>query len=72
MMMAIHTATGEPVEVIGPPMLSLLDPTTIDDPVVKVRSIEDPSWVRDIRVSRLRADGGMGEIVSAIEKAKGG
>ena len=63
----IYTTHGEPVEIIGPPMLNLLDPSTIDDPIVKVRSLNDPTWVRDARVSRLKADGGMAEINAAIE-----
>lgn len=66
----IHTVTGEPVEIIGPKMLNLLDPTTIDDPIVKVRSLIDPAWVRDARISRLRADGGMAEIEAGCKAAE--
>lgn len=62
----IYTFYGEPVEIIGGKMLNLLDPTTLDDPTVKVRSLNDPSWVRDARLSRLRADGGDQEINDAV------
>ncbi len=63
--MAIFTVHGEPVEIVGPPMMDLLNPATADDPIVKVRSLLDPSWVRQASLSRLRADGGLKEIHDA-------
>lgn len=65
----IFTIYGEPVEIIGQPMLDLLDPSTLDDPVVKVRSLNDATWVRDARLSRLKADGGWPEIDEACKRA---
>jgi hypothetical protein len=51
-------------------MMNLLDPSTADDPVIKVRSLNNPSWVRDARISRLKADGGAEEIRAAVAALK--
>jgi hypothetical protein len=62
----IYTQHGEPVEIIDGPNLNLLDPSTVDQPLFTVRSLNDPSWTCQRRRFELKADGGPQEIDAAV------
>jgi hypothetical protein len=64
----IFTQHGEPVEIIGGPFLDLLDPSTMDLPLYEIRSLNDASWIRKVRLFQLKADGGAQEIEAATPR----
>jgi len=55
----IFTQYGEPVRIVSYGMSE-------DELTVRIQSIDDPKWIRQHDISRLRADGGAAEIEAAI------
>ncbi len=62
--MRIYTQMGEPVEVID-----FTETTNMGrEQYVTLRSRNDPSWVFQRRMYELKADGGIQEILKAVEE----
>jgi hypothetical protein len=62
--MAIYTTLGEEVKVVG---RRIEEGNFIDVEVLTVKSVNDPSWIRERRAFELKADGGINEIDKAIQ-----
>ena len=63
----IYAPNNEPVRIMSEPYYDLLDPTTIDFPLVKVQFVNMPGdKTYPARIARLHADGGQQEVDEAI------